>query len=83
MTAYQEPMEHMAREDSATDNEEARRALEATAKALARHTSPDTRLGAWAPGGTRGSWPRRCASCARLPTRWGSTTFRANQAMTT
>ena len=77
MIVYQELMEHMVREGSATDNEEARRALEATAKALARHTSPDTRPG------PRGSWPRRCASCARVPVRWGSTTFRANQAMTT
>lgn len=51
MIVYQELMEHMAREGSVTDSEEARRALEATAKALARHTSPDTRLGAWAPGG--------------------------------
>lgn len=43
MIAYQELMEHVAREGNATDNEEARRALEATAKALSRHTSPDTR----------------------------------------
>ena len=43
MIAYQELMEHVAREGNATDNEEARRALEATAGALARRTDPDTR----------------------------------------
>ena len=43
MIAYQELMEHVVREGNASDNEEARRALEATAGALARHTDPDTR----------------------------------------
>ncbi|WP_067604447.1 DUF2267 domain-containing protein [Nocardiopsis listeri] len=43
MIAYQELMEHVAREGGASDNEEARRALEATAEALARQTDPDTR----------------------------------------
>ena len=36
-------MEHAAREGGASDNEEARLALEATAEALARNTDPDTR----------------------------------------
>lgn len=43
MIAYQELMEHVAREGNTSDNEEARRALEASAEVLARHTDPDTR----------------------------------------
>lgn len=43
MIAYQELMEHVDREGGASDNEEARLALEATAEALARNTDPDTR----------------------------------------
>lgn len=43
MIAYQELVEHVVREGDASDNDEARRALEATAGALARHTDPDTR----------------------------------------
>lgn len=43
MIAYQELLEHVVGQGNASDNEEARRALEATARALARHTDPDTR----------------------------------------
>lgn len=43
MIAYQELVEHVVREGEASDNDEARRALEATADVLARHTDPDTR----------------------------------------
>lgn len=43
MIAYQELMEHVVRQGHAADNEEARRALEATADVVGRHTDPDTR----------------------------------------
>ena len=43
MIAYQELVEHVVREGNATDNEEARRALQATADVLGRHTNPNTR----------------------------------------